>query len=616
MNKYLLENFGITKLILIVITLTSVVSILVSGIMLNAVIKSYDEEMIKIISSDVYDNINNELLKTITISRTMASDSFLKQHLKNAPQIPQERTTNLLSEYLQTLKDNFGCSSAFLASDITKNYYTLNGFQKTLDVEKNPHDIWYKDFLEQDAEYLLNVDTDEANNFALTIFSNTRMEDSDGNFLGICGVGIGMDKVQKILLDAEEKHKIKISLVNKSGLVEVDTDSEKIENSYLENLKYQQSDEFILQRIKTPQEVFVVTKYIPNFDWYLVVQRNRADMQNAYSNLVLYFSIAWVISLALLLTFIQSSLNAGQKQIEDSATRHGIISHSGIYASMHLIDLKKNTIQELSSNSEEKIFPIQDGDHAREKINSVIKKITDKKSFPKMLEFMNFKNLAERMGDKQAIFQEFLSEDYGWCKAYFMLVDNSEDGAIHKIVFAIEIIEEEKRREKHLKHLSETDAMTGLRNRGSGEKTISNLMASGQSGMFVLLDADKFKSINDNFGHNVGDKVIIAIADCLKKAFRPNDITLRLGGDEFAAYAVGVTDKAYGKAIIFGLFSMIDLISIPELRDRKISISLGATIFHEQSEESFTEIYKQADSAAYISKKTQGNCMTFYESED
>ena len=220
------------------------------------------------------------------------------------------------------------------------------------------------------------------------------------------------------------------------------------------------------------------------------------------------------------------------------------------------------------------------------------------------------------MGDKQAIFQEFLSENYGWCKAYFMLVDNSEDGKIHKIVFAIEIIEEEKRREKHLKHLSETDAMTGLRNRGSGEKTISDLMASGQPGMFVLLDADKFKSINDNFGHGVGDKVIIAIADCLKKAFRPNDITLRLGGDEFAAYAIGITDSAYGKALVQGFFQMIDLVNIPELGDRKISISIGAAIFHEQSEKTFAEIYKQADSAAYKSKKTEGNCLTFFIDEE
>ena len=99
-----------------------------------------------------------------------------------------------------------------------------------------------------------------------------------------------------------------------------------------------------------------------------------------------------------------------------------------------------------------------------------------------------------------------------------MLVDNS-GGKINQIVFAIELIDEEKQRENHLLYLSETDAMTKLNNRGGGEKKITELISEGTEGMFCLLDADKFKSINDNFGHDVGDKVIIAIADCLKKAF-------------------------------------------------------------------------------------------------
>ena len=131
--------------------------------------------------------------------------------------------------------------------------------------------------------------------------------------------------------------------------------------------------------------------------------------------------------------------------------------------------------------------------------------------------------------------------------------------------------------------------------------------------MFCLLDADKFKSINDNFGHEVGDKVIKAIAQCLKKSFRNSDIVMRLGGDEFAAYALGVTNEEQVKIIVNRLFSEIDKIDIPEIGDRKITISLGSALFSIKDACSFTEIYKRADSAAYISKKTQGNCHTAYK---
>ena len=54
--------------------------------------------------------------------------------------------------------------------------------------------------------------------------------------------------------------------------------------------------------------------------------------------------------------------------------------------------------------------------------------------------------------------------------------------------------------------------------------------------MFCLIDCDKFKSINDTYGHSVGDKVIIAVAEKLRKTCRDSDVVLRLGGDEFAIF--------------------------------------------------------------------------------
>ena len=439
------------------------------------------------------------------------------------------------------------------------------------------------------------------------------VKDTSRTFLGAESVD-GRDKhVQNIIEKYEKRYGIKAMIVDTSKLVKISTDSDMIDKKFPIRLKYQQDEEFIFNKIIGRSGDYIVTKYIPDFDLYLVIQRDKEHQQNAFKDLVLYIAVVWIVLLALLLTYIQVNLNKGQRQLEDEATKHGITSHSGLYVSMHLIDLEKDTIHKLSSDPAVKVFEVQDGRHAKAKLTSAVKKMTQQESLSNMLDFIKLSNLSLRMSNKQAIYQEFLSEEFGWCKAYFMLVDSNKDGTLKKIVFAIELIDAEKRREKHLQYLSETDAMTGLRNRGSGEKTITDLMAQGQEGMFCLLDADKFKSVNDNFGHEVGDKVIKAIANCLKNAFRISDVTLRLGGDEFAVYAVGLTTEMQGRIAINRLFSMIETIAIPELGDREITISLGAAFFNPQSGETFTELYKRADSAAYVSKKTVGNCFTFAE---
>ncbi len=609
--KNYIENFNITKTVLIAIALSSVLSISIACFILNEVIERYDEEMIKVMASDVYDDINNELLKAMIVSRTMSNDAFLRHNLSIETRVPFDREAEWITDYLSTMKNQLGYSAAFIATENSKRYWTVNGLQKILDPTRDLHDIWYQDFLNKNVEYAFNVDTDEAKNYALTIFVNARITNRDGKILGVCGVGVDVSSIQKILKLNEQSYNVKINLVNQSGLIQVDSKIENIEKTYLENLNYQRSEKFILNKIPSKRGSYIITKYIPDFDWYLVIQRDSDSRQNAFSNVILYISIASSFMLAILLTFIYSSLQKEQQQVEENATKHGIASHSGLYVSMHLIDLNKNLIHELSSNPNIKILRVNEGSHAKEQLVTAVKQMTAKESFGAMIEFINFATLNDRMKNKNAITQEFLSENYGWCKAYFMLVDNNSNGNLHQIVFAIELIDEEKRREEHLQNLAETDAMTGLKNRGSGEKIITEMIKDGTEGMFFLFDADKFKSINDNFGHDVGDKVIKAIAKCLKKNFRTSDVVMRLGGDEFAAYAVGVTEIEQGQVIIYRLFKMLEQTKIPELGDRKISLSVGAAIFNAEGNYNFTDIYKRADSATYQSKKIEGNFCTF-----
>ena len=97
------------------------------------------------------------------------------------------------------------------------------------------------------------------------------------------------------------------------------------------------------------------------------------------------------------------------------------------------------------------------------------------------------------------------------------------------MLFCIECIEEEKKRENRLIYLAQTDLMTGLYNRGSGERQISHLLQEKTGGLLCLIDCDKFKTINDTYGHSTGDKVIIAVAETMQKSCRDKDVVLRSG---------------------------------------------------------------------------------------
>lgn len=169
----------------------------------------------------------------------------------------------------------------------------------------------------------------------------------------------------------------------------------------------------------------------------------------------------------------------------------------------------------------------------------------------------------------------------------------------------------EESRGRKWKALSETDRMTGLFDRVSGERMVNELLESGNSGMFVEIDIDRFKEINDTCGHQTGDLVIRSVADSLRATFRSNDVVTRLGGDEFGVYAVGIVDWKMGQAIIQRLFEQIESLQVEGLHNRKISVSAGAAIHTGREAVSFAELYAAADKAMYSSKERTGNSLIY-----
>ena len=612
------EYIEAPKTLSLVIAATYIISIAVSCFFLNNVIKSHDEEVLKFVSADVYDTIHNEVLKSIMVSRTMATDSFLKQNLRNESNISQSAEVSFMQEYLGEIKKNFGYDMAFVIVAASGNYYYDGGFNRVIDPANNPYDIWYKNFIDSNKPLGLAIDMDEFNKDTWGVFVNTRINDANGELLGICGIALGMEDFQKVLGEKETQHDIKIDIFQLEESFSIDAGAVKFKDPHLKEiiLQMQESDDFSKNQFVFSQveNTFVVARYIPEVNSYLVIRRDNTYAHGIFSDLVLEILLYSGFVLIILLIFIQVKVGQEHKTLTEESKRQGLTSHADKYASMHVIDLKYNNVREISRHEGFNLLKIRDGGNAARKIKNALISTTKYETMRGLIYFIDFETLARRMENKRAISYEFLSKEYGWCRANFLLLDNISKKSGEQMVFAIEIIEEEKRRADELKRKSETDLMTGLRNRGSGEKAIRELIGGKVAGMFCLMDADKFKSINDNFGHDVGDKVIKAIANALKRTFRNNDIVMRLGGDEYAVYAVGVTDAERGKALIQRLFNEVDDIYISELAGkRKITISLGSAFFDGKENISFEEVYKRADSGTYQSKKVQGNCHTLFE---
>ena len=121
----------------------------------------------------------------------------------------------------------------------------------------------------------------------------------------------------------------------------------------------------------------------------------------------------------------------------------------------------------------------------------------------------------------------------------------------------------------------------------------------------VVCDIDKFKSINDTYGHCAGDKVIIEMGQLLKKACRDSDIVFRIGGEEFVIL-LGHTETQGAQTLTQRLLKDIqnhDFI----WDDKELTVTLSLGIACYQEKDTITSLFHRADQALYLSKKAGGN---------
>lgn len=160
-------------------------------------------------------------------------------------------------------------------------------------------------------------------------------------------------------------------------------------------------------------------------------------------------------------------------------------------------------------------------------------------------------------------------------------------------------------RDEALRRMANHDGLTGLVNRKyfveKLEQEISRIATIGRSSALFFFDLDRFKYINDTYGHSAGDRLLIQIAKLLTQRLRDNDIVARFGGDEFTMLAYNV-DHASAQDIADSFIQLMRSFIFYEAGDMlKIHFSIGITIIDDGSY-STHDYLKEADSAVHYAK--------------
>ncbi len=194
--------------------------------------------------------------------------------------------------------------------------------------------------------------------------------------------------------------------------------------------------------------------------------------------------------------------------------------------------------------------------------------------------------------------------------------------ATHYIAQFLDITDFKKAQEE-AEHQADHDFLTGLMNRKSLTQRLNEEFVKARrhdfTHAYLFIDLDGFKSVNDSYGHDTGDKLLVEVASRIKSVLRQEDLVARMSGDEFAVMALNL-DQEEGNAardlknIATKLLGELSRVFILNEHKLNISASIGIKIFPDH-ERNIQEVIVHADAAMYQAKHRGRNRFVFFDKE-
>lgn len=591
------------------------------------------EQVSNLTSQGIYYQIESIFTKPLNISLTMANDSLLKDFLSREEQRLEDAAfLEGMRAYLLAYKEKYGYDSVFLVSAQTGRYYHFNGIDRMITPD-NPENVWYYAFLEDPAEYALNIDNDEAANNEVTIFINCKIKDQAGHVMGVVGVGFRVDYLQALLKEYEGAYDVEALLIDGQGTIEISTDRTAYQAANLfDTCGYAQFKGQILSNQDSAEAFwyscgkdngYLVAQYVPNLNWHLIIDYDTAGLHQQL-NRQLFGSVAVVAAVMafvlVTITGIIRKYNAQLVQLTVAREQEHRAAFQAateqLYENIYELDITHNRA---ASEATKRYFERLGvpGDTPFDQALPLIahKQIKEEYRQGYIDTFHPDSVLAAFAKGVTALQYDFMITNdgsaYYWMRITARIFRWEDDQSIRMFVYR-QNIDAEKRQEQRMKEKAQRDPLSGLYNKAATQERIQALLQADPSRLyaFFILDIDNFKQVNDQHGHAFGDLVIADFARILAEQFRPEDIVGRIGGDEFAACIPApswewVREKAHG--LVMGLRHTFT----NGQEDCPITTSVGVALAPEAGRD-FDTLYRKADQALYQTKKRGKDGFTIH----
>lgn len=341
LKNFILHKYRLIAILTILLVLSFTFTSLISyNVTKTSITSDSKTKILPLISDNIFSEIQKELLQPIHNSSIMANDEFLVNWILSG-----EQDVNEVSRYLARIKNSYDYFSAFYISDITKNYYFYDGILKQISPE-NEHDEWYYDFVALGREYDLDVDNDEATNGTMTIFINHRLEDSEGNFLGVTGVGLQLSEMGETLESYRQKFDHLIYLIDSDGLIQIHPNQALILTTNIRDLEGLQdlsseilskdSEMHYFEYWSGKSEVILSARYFSNLDWYLIVEQDQTTALRSARRSLVGNIVTGIIVTLMVIGLVVIVLNIFINRLEEIATKDEL---TGLYNRRKMEDL-------------------------------------------------------------------------------------------------------------------------------------------------------------------------------------------------------------------------------------------------------------------------------------
>ena len=297
---------------------TSLVSYFVAH---DSLIDQIAENTLPLTSDNIYSEIQQDLLRPIFISSLMAQDTFVRDWALDGEKDPQR-----IVRYLKEIKERYGAVTAFYVSENTRIYYHPSGIHRKVS-EDNPRDAWYFRVREMADDYEINVDPDEVNRDAITIFINYRVYDYSGVYIGVTGVGLSVNAVGKLLEVYQNRYGRRVYFTDRQGNVTLrgsrydgPENIREIEGLAPYATQILSSPGGSYSYTRDGNTVYLNTRLVPEFHWILLVEEEEDLSESRLLHTLLGNLLVCLAITGVVLVLANLTIGGYQRRLEEMAT--------------------------------------------------------------------------------------------------------------------------------------------------------------------------------------------------------------------------------------------------------------------------------------------------------